>query len=197
MNATADRKLTLADISDLRAYEREREEFRARIIELKKKRRVGLGPHVTLLFENRDTIQEMARVEKIFTDEGIEGELRVYNPLIPEPGSLSATLFVELTSDEDLREWLPRLVGIERAVVLRFGGHEVRCTPEAEHESQLTRDEITASVHYVQFHLTPDQVAAFGDGPVELVLDHPAYELEHGEDLAPSTVAELHADLGD
>jgi hypothetical protein len=201
MNATADRKLTLADISDLRAYEREREEFRARIIELKKKRRVGLGPHVTLLFENRDTIrfqiQEMARVEKIFTDEGIEGELRVYNPLIPEPGSLSATLFVELTSDEDLREWLPRLVGIERAVVLRFGGHEVRCTPEAEHESQLTRDEITASVHYVQFHLTPEQVAAFGDGPEELVLDHPAYELEHGEDLAPSTVAELRADLGD
>jgi len=199
MNATDDRRLTLADISDLRAYERERDEFRAHIIELKKKRRVGLGPHVTLLFENRDTvrfqIQEMARVEKIFTDEGIEGELRVYNPLIPEPGSLSATLFVELTSDEDLREWLPRLVGIERAVVLRFEDHEVRCTPEADHEAQLTRDEVTASVHYVQFHLTPEQVAVFGDGPVELVLDHPTYLLEQAEELAPSTVAELRADL--
>ncbi|MFM7069401.1 MAG: DUF3501 family protein [Actinomycetes bacterium] len=201
---SADRKLTLADISDLREYERERESFRAHIIELKKKRRVSVGPHVTLLFENRDTIrfqiQEMARVEKIFTDEGIEGELRVYNPLIPEPGMLSATLFVELTSDEDLREWLPRLVGVERSVVLRFGDHEVRCAPEAYHEAQLTRDEITASVHYVQFHVGAaaladlERVAAEG-GSVSVVLDHPTYELEHAEELAASTVAELLDDL--
>ena len=96
------RRLTLDDIADLRAYERERAEFSQHVIALKKRRRIHVGPHVTLLFENRDTIrfqiQEMARVEKILSDEGIEAELRAYNPLIPEPGTLSATLFVELTT---------------------------------------------------------------------------------------------------
>ncbi len=119
------RKLTLDDISDLRAYEREREAFRAHVIALKKRRRVSVGPFVTVVFENRDTIrfqiQEMARVEKLISDEAIEGELRAYNPLIPEPGELACTLFIELTSEVALREWLPRLVGIERSVELRIG----------------------------------------------------------------------------
>ena len=83
-------KLTLDDISDLRAYEREREEFRADVIALKKRRRVSIGPVTTFLFENRETIrfqiQEMARIEKLISDEAIEGELAAYNPLIPEPG---------------------------------------------------------------------------------------------------------------
>src|SRR4051794_5557729 len=118
------RKLTLDDITDLRAYEREREAFRAHVIEVKRDRRVAVGPIVTLLFENRDTIrfqvQEMARAERIMSDEGILTELGIYNPLIPEPGQLVATLFVELTSKELLMEWLPKLVGIERSVVLRL-----------------------------------------------------------------------------
>jgi hypothetical protein len=191
------RKLVLDDIADLRAYERQRDEFRARIIALKKRRRVGVGPHITLVFENRDTIrfqiQEMARAERILTDEGIQTELDIYNKVIPEPGSLSATMFIELVSDEELREWLPKLVGIERHVVLRFAGHEVRCRPEADHEAQLTRDTITASVHYVYFELAPDEVAAFGDAPVVLAVDHPAYQ--HSTTLSDDTVAELEADL--
>src|SRR3954451_8240958 len=103
-------KLTIEDIADLRAYERERADFRRSVIELKKRRRVHVGPVVTLLFENADTIrfqiQEMARAEKILTDEGIQTELDIYNPLIPSPGHLAATLFIELTSDAELREWL-------------------------------------------------------------------------------------------
>jgi len=199
VTADSDRKLTLADISDLREYEREREEFRTHIIALKKRRRVSLGPHLTMLFENRETIrfqvQEMARVEKIISDEGIEAELRAYNPLIPEPGELSVTLFVELTTDEDLREWLPKLVGIERSIVLRFGSNELRCSPEAGHEANLTRDEITSSVHYVRFEFTPEQVGEFGQSTVELAVDHPAYELSIAEELSASTIAELQADL--
>jgi len=104
------RELTLDDIADLRAYEREREEFRVRVKELKRRRRVSVGPIVTLVFENRDTVrfqvQEMARAERIHTDEGIQTELDMYNPLIPGRGRLSATLFVELTSKEALTEWL-------------------------------------------------------------------------------------------
>jgi hypothetical protein len=191
------RKLTLDDIADLRAYERERQDFRAHIIELKKRRRVGVGLFLTLLFENRDTIrfqiQEMARAEKILSDEGILTELDIYNPLIPEPGTLSATLFLELTSDEQLREWLPKLVGIERSVLLRFGGHEVRCVVDEDHEAQLTREDTTASVHYIRFELAPDEVADWGKGPVELVVDHPEY-LEVTT-LSDATVAELARDL--
>jgi hypothetical protein len=195
------RKLTLGDITDLRAYERERQDFRARIIALKKKRRVGVGPYVTLVFENRDTIrfqiQEMARVEKLITDEAIETELRVYNPLIPEPGHLSATLFVELTTDALLREWLPKLVGIEAAVVFRIGAGadavEVHCVVDPDHAEQLTRDDITASVHYVHFALSEDQVDRFAAGPVTLALDHPEYR--HELVLTDVTREELLADL--
>jgi hypothetical protein len=195
------RKLTLDDIADLRAYERERDEFRTHVIGLKKRRRVGVGPFMTLVFENRDTIrfqiQEMARVERLATDAAIENELRAYNPLIPEPGQLCATLFIELTSEPALREWLPRLVGVEQSVGLRIGAGDdaivVRAEPEAAHASQLTREEITASVHYVFFELTADQIAALERGPVEAIIDHPEYS--HATPLGEDTAAELVADL--
>jgi hypothetical protein len=195
-------KLTIDDISDLRAYERERDEFRRDVIALKKRRRVGLGPVVTLLFENRATIrfqiQEMARAEKLISDEAIETELRIYNPLIPEPGALAATLFIELTTDDQLREWLPKLVGIEQSLELRLGPPDaptavVRCVVDADHAKQLTRDEITASVHYVHWELSPAEVDAFAEGPVVLASVHPSYP--HAVQLAEATAAELLADL--
>jgi hypothetical protein len=192
------RKLSLDDIADSRAYERERARFLQDVIALKSRRRVGVGALVTLLFENRATIrfqiQEMARVEHLNTDEAIQVELDVYNPLIPEPGQLSATMFVELTSEDLLREWLPKLVGIERHLYLRLSdGTQVRCVVEEQHASQLTRDDVTSTVHYVRFELTPEQVAAFGAGPVVLGLDHPAYA--ESAELAPATIAELLRDL--
>ncbi|WP_436795594.1 DUF3501 family protein [Actinospongicola halichondriae] len=195
------RKLTLDDIADLRAYEREREDFRAQVIQLKARRRVGIGPFVTVVFENRDTIrfqiQEMARVERLLTDEAIETELRTYNPLVPEPGQLAMTLFIELTSEADLRTWLPKLVGIERSLVLRIGEGDtaevVAATPEDAHAANLTRDEITASVHYLHFHLTPEQIEAVAAGPVALGVEHENYA--HETALGDETVAELLADL--
>ena len=191
-------KLTLDDIADLRAYEREREDFRNHIIALKKKRRVGVGPVVTVVFENRDTvrfqIQEMARAERMLTDEAIQTELDIYNPLIPEPGHLCATMFIELTSKDELMTWLPKLVGIERAVELRIGdGIVVPCTPDPSHEAQLTREEITASVHYVTFELTAEQIDAFAAGPVAVAVAHPNYEESFR--LADVTIAELLSDL--
>ncbi|HVC25152.1 MAG TPA: DUF3501 family protein, partial [Acidimicrobiales bacterium] len=141
------RPLTLADISDGRAYERERDSFRHEVIALKRFRRLEIGPIVSVVLENRTTlrfqIQEMARAERMLADEQIEEELAVYNPLLPGPGELSMTLFVELTSESELREWLPKLVGIERSVVVRVGDRaapvEVRCTVDPQHASQLTR----------------------------------------------------------
>lgn len=192
-----ERKLTVGDILDLRAYERERQEFRSQVMALKRRRRVHLGSFTTLVFENRETvrfqIQEMARAERILTDEAIAVEVGIYNPLIPEPGQLSATLFLELTSEAELREWLPKLVGIERSVLLRLdGGDEVRCIPEEGHEAALTRDEVTASVHYIRFELTDPQIEAFGRGAT-LAVDHPALQAETR--LSPENIGELLTDL--
>jgi hypothetical protein len=191
-------KLTLSDISDLRAYERERDDFRRDVIALKRRRRVALGEFVTLLFENEMTIrfqiQEMARAETIIDDEAIETDLRIYNPLIPEPGQLCATLFIELTSKDALMRWLPCLVGIERSVALRLSdGGLVRAVVDEDHEKQLTREETTASVHYVRWQLTPEQVERFVAGPVTLVANHAQYAFE--TPLSADTLAELATDL--
>lgn len=179
-------KLTLNDIADLRAYEREREAFRARIIELKRGRRVPIGPILTATFENRDTmrfqVQEMARAERMMSDEQIQEELDTYNKLIPEPGELSATLFIEIRSDAELREWLPKLVGIESAIELRIGEGDgmvaVRSAPEKEHAEQLTREDVTASVHYLRFRLSQEQIGRFARAPVTLASSHPSYREE-------------------
>ena len=194
-------KLTLTDIADQRAYERERVDFRNQVIALKKRRRVHVGPVVTLLLENRDTIrfqiQEMARVEKLPTDEAIQCELDTYNSLIPEPGQLCATLFIELTEEVQMHDWLPKLVSIERSVALRAGtGTEarlLRAAPEKAHAANLTREETTASVHYIFWTLGPEDVAAIDAGPVALVIDHPAYPEE--TTLEAATVRELLFDL--
>ena len=198
------RPLTLDDIADQRAYERERDAFRRQVIATKRLRRVSIGPVVTLTFESRLTmrfqVQEMARAEKLTTDAQIQHELDVYNRLLPAPGELSATLFLELTTEEELRTWLPRLVGIERSVLLEIGEgprrHLVRSVPEEGHDAQLTRAEATTAVHYVRFPCTPDEVASFRSGPVRVVVDHARYpEGRPGVELGEATRDELTADL--
>jgi hypothetical protein len=190
-------KLVLADISDLRAYERERDEFRKDVIAAKRLRRIGIGPIVTVVFENaltmRFQIQEMARAEKMTTDESIQSELDAYNPLIPESGELSMTMFIELTSETELREWLPKLVGIERSVGIVIGdGPIIPAVLDADHESQLTRDEITASVHYLRVTLSKADQELFANGPARLAIQHPKYSF--ATDLGDETRASLVAD---
>ena len=198
------RPLTLDDISDLRAYERERDEFRRAVIAEKRARRITVGPVVTLTFESRTTVrfqvQEMARAERLTTDAQVQHELDVYNRLLPAPGELSATLFLELTTEEQLRTWLPKLVGVERSVVLVLGEgtgeRMVRSVPEDEHQSHLTRDDVTSAVHYVRFPMTPSEVAAFGVGPVRLLVNHPEYpDGRPGQQLSEATRAALVGDL--
>jgi len=171
-------KLELDDIKDLREYERERDEFRRHIVEMKKRRRVQLGDLLTITFENTDTmrfqVQEMARIERMLTDEQIRNELDTYNELIPGRNELSGTLFVEIDNKERLYEWLPKLVGIQRAVsIWLHDGSSVPSTPEDE--ERLTREETTATVHYLKFRFTPEQVDAFAAGPVRIVVDHLNY----------------------
>ncbi len=198
MNTLTPRKLTLSDIADVRAYEREREEFKARVLSLKERRRLSLGTIVSVMFENRETIryqiQEMARVERLSTDEEIQGEIDIYNPMIPEPGQLCATLFIELTSEGQLQEWLPKLVGIEDTIVFRLAnGREVAAKTEAQHESQLTRDYVTAAVHYVQFEFSGDDIEALAQGGAVLACNHPDYLEEIN--LSSANLAEFLGDL--
>ncbi len=195
--------LTLDDIADQRAYERERDEFRRQVIAIKRLRRVSIGPVVTVTFENRVTmrfqVQEMARAEKMLSDDQIQHELDVYNQLLPGPGELSATLFLELTSEDQLRTWLPRLVRIERSLELRLGpsgSDVVTSIPEGGHESNLTRDDVTSAVHYVRFALTESQVDAFAAGPVRVAVNHPGYpDGMPGAELSDASRFELLGDL--
>lgn len=199
MHTMTPRKLTLTDIADVRAYEREREEFRTHVIALKRRRRVHVGLFVTFLFENRDTIrfqiQEMARVEKLTTDDDIQVELDTYNPMIPDAGQVCATMFIELTTDEQMREWLTKLAGVENAVRLVLSdGTEIPAIIDEQHSEGLTRDHVTAAVHYLRWEFSPEQVASFASGAVQLRIDHPEY-LEVVE-LSDATHAELLDDLG-
>jgi len=192
------RGLTLSDILDLRAYERVREDYRARVIARKRNRRVSLGPIMTLVFESVDTVrfqvQEMARVEKIISDEAMRVELDIYNRLLPGDRELSATLFIELTSDDELREWLPRLVGIERQLGISIDGDVVRSAPEADHAAALTRDTVTPAVHYLRFGFAGAQVEAFREADeAAAVATHPAYEARTV--LPPAVREELLGDL--
>ncbi len=192
------RKLRLEDIADLRAYERERATFRASMIEVKRLRRVAIGDLLTVMFENRDTmrlqIQEMIRAEKLVTDEGVMEELKVYNPMIPNPGQLCATLFLELTSEEQVREWLTKLAGLENSIYIQLSdGTKIRGTIDAQHAAGLTRPDVTAAVHYLTFEFTQEQVEQFAFGPVSVVCDQPNY-LQMA-DLLESTKTELLTDL--
>jgi hypothetical protein len=192
------RGLTLDDILDLRAYERVRGDYRAKVIAMKKNRRVALGPIMTLVFECLDTVrfqvQEMARVEKIISDEAIQTELDIYNRLLPAPGELSATLLIELTTEADLREWLPKLVGIETMLGVAMDGDVVLSVPEADHAAALSREEITPAVHYLRFGFGDEQVEAFRSASeVALVSEHPAYPARTV--LAPPVREELLGDL--
>jgi hypothetical protein len=177
------RKLSVDDIVDMRAYERERDELRREVIELKRVRRITLGPIMTMVFENTTTmrwqVQEMARAERMLRDEQIEHEVETYNELIPEPGELSATLMIELTSEPALREWLPKLVGIhDHLWIVVADGERVRGAVSDEDEVRLTRDDVTAAVHFLKFRFTDEQVDMFARGPVHVVVDHPEHDYD-------------------
>lgn len=190
------KSLTVDDIElDLDAYGARRAESRAAAIALKRKRRVSLGDVVTLVFENRDTlrhqVQEMVFVERTTDLAKLGEELDVYNPLMPSSHELSATLFLELPDMATLKAELPRLVGIEHTFSLTIGGSEAK----AVGEEGRSRDDYTATVHYLRFPLTDEQRDAFRDPdvPVELAVDHPNYS--ESAPITGETRLSLLADL--
>src|SRR5438270_13516403 len=112
----------------LETYARERASFRAKVLEHKQNRTVQLGEHVTLQFEDELTIryqiQEMLRIERIFEDDGIQGELDAYNPLVPDGSNWKATMLIEYPDVDERRRMLGLLKGIERRVWVEIAGCE-------------------------------------------------------------------------
>lgn len=188
------KKVALEDVLGVAAYEKVREQHRQRIIELKQRRRVAVGDKVTLLFENRDTvifqIQEMVRAEKIGDLDKIREEIEVYNELIPGPGELSATLFLEIEDRANLRDDLLRFLGIDEAVYFNVGSHRIH----ARFEPGRSKEDKISAVQYIRFLFSESAVQAFAHGEkAELVIDHPNYK--ESAVIEPATRQSLLEDL--
>ncbi len=184
------------DLANLHEYELERPAFRERVIALKSRRRVPLGPLMTLVFENRDTvrfqIQEMLRVERIVQPDKVQHELDTYNALLPEPGEIAATLFIEVTDPARVQPVLDGFLGLDEPehLALRIGG---TAYPALFDPGQSREDRISA-VHYIRFRPGDEGRAALASGaPVTLEVTHGDYR--HRQDLGPRTLEELLEDL--
>ena len=181
----------------LETYARERGSFRAKVLEHKKKRTVHLGEHVTLHFEDELTIryqvQEMLRIERIFEDEGIQGELDVYNPLIPDGSNWKATMLIEYPDESERRRMLGVLKGIERRVWVQIDDCE-RVFAIADEDLERETEEKTSSVHFLRFELSAAMRERLRRGArVTVGVDHPQYRAS--AELEPEVRAALAADL--
>jgi hypothetical protein len=163
----------------LEAYARQRNEFRAKVMEHKKRRTVHLGAHLTLQFEDELTIryqvQEMLRIERIFEEEGIQGELDAYNPLIPDGANWKATMLIEYPDADERRRMLGALKGIERRVWIQVEGRD-RVGAIADEDLERETEEKTSSVHFLRFELDHGMRDALRRGAaVSVGVDHPHY----------------------
>jgi hypothetical protein len=189
------RKVEPSEILDLTHYEKVREDYVARMIALKRPRRIGVGDRLTFIFENRDTvifqIQEMTRAERSVKEEAIAQEVAVYNELVPAANELSATLMIEIPQMEQVRAQLDRLVGIDEHVALEVDGERVPATFD---DKQFEEERISA-VQYIRFPLGPVLAAKFRDPAVEvsLCVDHPNYSAI--QPIEGQSRASLAADL--
>jgi hypothetical protein len=188
------RPITRRDIKGPALYGPIRDDYRQRVIALKRPRRILIGDRVSLVFENRHTlsiqIEEICRAENLTTDEQIEAEIAVYNELMPDQSSLSATLFIELPPDADAYVALRDLVGLDEHVVLHIGTHAIRATFEP---GRSTEDKISA-VQYTRYPMTPEARAALETPgtPLAVEIDHPSYR--HRVACPEATRASLAAD---
>jgi hypothetical protein len=175
-------KLNREDLYSLEKYAEVRNDFRARVMQHKRDRRLPLGENATLYFEDRLTmqyqVQEMLRIERIFEAEGIEEELQAYNPLIPDGSNWKATFMVEFPDVAERRDKLKQLVGIEDRVWLQVGESE-KIRPIADEDLDRDSEDKTSAVHFLRFELQPAQVQALKQGaPLAAGIDHDSYRVE-------------------
>jgi hypothetical protein len=183
--------LTPQDLLPAAAYEQQRAEFRSQIIALKQRRRISIGPLITLVFENRETLrfqtQEMIRVEQIIDSHKVQEELDVYNALMPGSGELSATLLIEITEQDRMKEWLDVFMGLDHGetLAIRAGTEQAFGLFEGGHSHETK----ISAVHFVRFRPTASMIASFADlhVPVALTVHHHEY---HAEASVPGSMRE-------
>jgi hypothetical protein len=181
----------------LEAYAKQRSQFRAKVMQHKKRRTVHLGGNLTLQFEDELTVryqvQEMLRIERIFEEEGIQHELDAYNPLVPDGANWKATMMIEYPDPDERRRMLGALKGIERRIWVQIGELK-RVHAIADEDLERENEEKTSSVHFLRFELdTAMRERLRGGAAVRIGVDHPHYRAE--VELAPEVRAALASDL--
>ena len=189
--------LKRSDLMSLEQYSQQRSEFRSKVIAHKKHRRVGIGPHLFLYFEDRLTIQyqvqEMLRIEKIFESDGIEEELSAYNPLIPDGHNLKATAMLEYQDVDERKQQLALLRGIEDLVWIQVGDIDPIYAISNE-DLERSNAEKTSAVHFMRFELEPDMIAALrGGAALKMGSNHDSYR--YSTDIEQPIREALLADL--
>ncbi len=191
------REITRADLMPMAEYAKIRREHRRKLVDIKQKRRVHIGPSITLYFENYDTmwaqVQEMLHIEQ-GGEAQIEGELSAYNPLIPQGSELVATMMVEIEDEIVRRRTLARLGHVEDTVFLSFAGHTVKGVPENDLD-RTTPDGKTSSVHFLHFAFTPAQAKAFRTAGTQVIVGISHENYGHMAALPDAHRAALAEDL--
>ena len=191
----AARRITPTDLLSDRDYAARRKELRQEAIQLKRPRRVEVGPFATFYFENYQTmwlqVMEMLRIEK-GGDEQIAGELEAYNPLIPQGDELIATLMLEIEDANRRNATLLTLGGIEETIFMEVGDRRIAATP-TEYDERTTADGKTSSVHWLRFKFSPELIARFKSDRVVLGIAHSHYG--HMAVLSEETKAALAKDF--
>jgi hypothetical protein len=196
--AMTKRVLTEADVIPNAEYAKTRSEWRKKITEKKRYRRVDVGPSITFYFESYETmwlqVQEMVYIEKGGAEQ-IPGELEAYNPLVPNGSELTATFMIEIDEPTRRKRILDGLGGIEENAFLRVGGETIVGMPEADAD-RTSAEGKASSVQFVHFPFTVDQIAAFSSPNAEIVLgfNHPNYR--HMAVVSEAVRTELATDFG-
>jgi len=171
--------ITRASLMTLEAYAKVRKEFRANVMAHKKNRRVHLGDHITLQFEDEMTmryqIQEMLRAERVFEEDGIQEELDAYNPLVPDGSNWKATMLIEYPDTTERAKALAELIGVEDRIWIQVEGCP-RVYAIADEDLDRETDVKTSSVHFLRFELdTAMKQALSGNAGLRMGVDHPRY----------------------
>jgi len=189
-------KLVINDLMNIIEYEKVRNEYREELMLYKKNRRISLGPNITITFENRRTmtfqIQEIMRAERLVHDENIQEEIDIYNSLLPQKNSLSATLFIEVTEKRKIKPILNQFIGLTEGdtLFLEIGGKKIF----AEFEAGREESDKISSVHYVQFSIKQELIPFFkNDEDIKLKIDYKEYS--HSQLLSNNFKLSLFNDL--
>jgi hypothetical protein len=194
----ATHKIARESLLSLEAYARQRNEFRAKVMAHKRDRTVHLGAHVTLIFEDEQTIryqiQEMLRIERTFEEQGIRDELEAYTPLLPDGRNFKATMMIEYADAEERKDALSKLKGIEDRVWIQVEG-SARVYAIADEDLERENEEKTSAVHFLRFELDDEMARALKYGvALSLGVDHQNYQAELGA-VAANVRASLTQDL--